>query len=172
MWQRYEKDTPPSLEILQKFGALVGMSAARFLLLLDKSGENAEFNIVPARKLPVVNRIPASGFVLSSDDESIIDWIVTSNLTEKGLFGLKVQGNSMAPKIEAGDYVVCAPEMHFVDKKIYAIVTKDSAATLKIVQRSGSNFVCMPLNPEFQPIVVAEEDVIRLIRVVEIIKKT
>ena len=110
---------------------------------------------------------PTLGF---SDLEKI-GTMFTANTKDKDLFGLRVQGNSMEPEISEGDLVVCAPNKPFISGKIYVTVTEDSEATVKQVWRKEGGYELVARNPEFPTIHLSDEKVVKLLRVIEIIKK-
>lgn len=125
----------------------------------------------PVVPVPVVNRIPASPFGEAFDETAVEEWTVSTLTGKPGIFALRARGDSMAPRIENGDLVICSPNEEFVNEKIYAVVTTDSEHTLKLVRKVGSEYFCMPLNPAFGPLVLHESQVLRLVRVLEILKR-
>lgn len=169
-WQRYEwgEDYPP-IRVLLKFAEFTRTKLSDYISV-DEDLPGLGVDAVPIEKVPVLNRIPASGFITSYDDELIIDWIVTTKHRHKGIFALRVSGDSMAPKIEDGDTVLLAPGLEFINNRIYAVVTSESEHTLKLVRKEGENIICIPMNPNYNPMILHESKVLRLIRVVEINK--
>lgn len=49
------------------------------------------------------------------------------------VFGTRISGDSMAPKIEQGDFVVCKEVENFIFGEIYLIITSDGQETVKYV---------------------------------------
>jgi len=120
-------------------------------------------------RIPVVNSIPASGFVRSFEDMISEDYIYTT-IKRKGLFALIVKGDSMSPRIEEGDLVVLEPHPEFHDNTIYAIIAGDSEATLKTVKKVQGGYLCIPMNQAFETLFVPDKKMIRLYKVVQIVK--
>lgn len=123
------------------------------------------------RRVPVVHSIPAGGFLEGIPDEEIVDQVFTTDLKTKGLFGLIVKGHSMEPDVYEGDIVVFAPDLPFVNGKVYAVVSQRSEATLKKVYRTKEGWTLVPLNPAFESRVLPEDEVIKLYRMVSINRK-
>jgi repressor LexA len=120
-------------------------------------------------RIPVVNTIPASGFVLSFDDMVAMNYIYSS-VNREGIFALQVSGDSMAPRIEDGDLVVLDPEFQYKDNAIYAVVAGNSEATLKTVKRTEGGYWCVPMNTKYNALFVPEDQMIRMYKVLQIIK--
>lgn len=120
-------------------------------------------------KVPIVNDIPASGFVRSFEDMISEDYIYTTVLRQ-GTFALRIKGDSMSPRYEDGDLVILYPDVFFENGKVYAIVANDSEATLKTVYREGDILRLVPSNKKFPEIKVHIKDVIRLYRVAQLVK--
>jgi repressor LexA len=121
-------------------------------------------------KVPVVNHIPAGGFTLGFEQAEISEWVFTRTSTP-GAFALRVEGQSMEPKIMEGDIVVIAPDLPFVNGEVYSVVLADSQHTLKRVQRVDGGYLLIPDNPMYEPIFKQAKEVIRLYRVVELSRK-
>jgi SOS-response transcriptional repressor LexA len=122
--------------------------------------------------VPIVSTIGAGSLSFGFADEDIIEWIWTSLVKDKDVFGLKVKGNSMFPQILEGDYVLCAPARQFINGKIYAVVCGDSEHTVKIVYKEKGGYRLVPNNPEYESVFVPEEEMIKLVRVVQVISLT
>lgn len=167
-YQRIEQAGTTSSKMLSKLAALYGMDIAT--LITFGEGKNIEMDKKKdVYKIPVVNSIPASGFVRSFEDMISEDYIYTT-IKRKGLFALVVQGDSMAPRIENGDIVVLEPNPSFKDNTIYAVIAGDSEASLKTVRKTEGGYWCIPMNTKYDALFVPEDKMIRLYKVVQIVK--
>lgn len=142
-------------------------------LITGTSSEGRIFDVseLHGQKVPIVHNVHAGPLTLGIADEQVIGWTWSSNMNDKDLFALEVKGASMAPQIDDGDLVICAPRRPFIQGKLYVVVMKSSEATIKRVFRRPGRYELVPVNPEFESRIVDEEDVIRLDRVVEVQKK-
>lgn len=120
------------------------------------------------RHVPVLQDVKAGAPVMGFSDMDVIGTVTTSNTKDKELFALRVRGNSMEPEISENDFVLCAPNRPFISGKIYVVITTDSEATVKQVWRKEDGYELVAFNPEYRNQFLTFEQVIRLIRVVEI----
>lgn len=132
---------------------------------------SSELTLAPVKELPILNEVRAGMPIMGFSDEDIIGVTYTSNMTDKDLFALRVKGDSMEPEISEGDIAVCAPHRPFVNGKLFIVVTDDSEATIKQVWKKDGSYGLVARNPEYPIIFVPDENIERLIRVVEISKK-
>lgn len=170
--QSYEYGrSEPSSEYWRRLSECYPTSDVKFLLTGHRTEPPLPAADIHLIRIPLVNRIPASGFVTAFDDVLIEDWVTTTQLSHKGLFALRVNGDSMAPKIEHGDVVILAPDLPFVNGQIYAVVTSDGEHTLKTVRKEGEQFICIPMNAQqYPPALLSESQIMQLIRVIEVQK--
>lgn len=167
--QTYENNrTQPGNEYWAKFEEVT--SAADLLFVI--TGGNA----IPMQeekwiRVPIVGEINASRLTQGFRDEDVIDWVWTVRTKDKDVFGLKVHGNSMFPQIHDGDYVLCAPHRHFVSGKMYAVVARDSEHTVKTVYKEKEGYRLIPTNPEYDTDLILENEVIKLVRVVQVVSR-
>lgn len=118
-------------------------------------------------EIPVVEEITAGGLTLFLD-QSIVGRTVTTNTKDKDLFGLKVRGDSMFPEVQEGDIVICAPHRGFVNGKIYAVTCAGGETTIKRVWKRTGGYELVPTNSEFTSTFVDDDQMCRLVRIVQI----
>lgn len=183
-YQHYEYgDTMPSLKRLKDFVAIVGGTVFELLEgAIDYGSKVAEFNLQEplAPKIaeaslpqlfsvPLITRIPASGLTLGFEDIPVEEWVVTS-VSAPNAFALRAHGDSMSPKIEDGDTVVCAPDQPFENNKIYAVVAGESEHTLKTVKKVEGGFLLVPFNQAFDTLFVPESKLVKLYKALKVEK--
>lgn len=113
-----------------------------------------------ADMIPVLTTIPASfgadGDVAEAYDfEEAIDYLPGSfrDAQDPRMFGLVVQGDSMASRYADGDYVACSPkhwlDHGFADGFCYAVRLKTGETTVKRVHLidDGQRLELAPINP-------------------------
>lgn len=169
MYQRYEAgENSPGVPELEAFCKVTGSTLGQ--VLFDNEQEFMK-GLSPLRRIPIVNEIPASGFILSFDESPTDQWTYTDNLVEEGLFALRVRGNSMSPRIDDGDIVIVAPQREFENNKIYAVVIDGDEHTLKTVRKVDGGYWLLPFNiADHQPMFVKEDQVVRFYRIVKMQK--
>ncbi len=147
-----------------KSRALIPTDAAR-----EQLGQ-ARGNVIPFRpgtpragthlvEVPIVGRVAAVQPILAQErveDTVQIDAFLLG--TNKKVYGLKVQGDSMiGDGILPGDYVFVKKQIHAQDGEI-VVAMIDDEATVKRVYFEGDRVRFQPSNPRMAPIYVREAD--------------
>ncbi|HEY5615118.1 MAG TPA: S24 family peptidase, partial [Bacteroidota bacterium] len=91
------------------------------------------------------------------------------NVNDTNAFALVVKGNSMAPRIEDGDVIVVSPKQEARSGDI-SVVRVNEEDTVKRVKIEAEFIQLVPLNPEYEPMVVRKKDVSFVWKVVRVIK--
>lgn len=115
-------------------------------------------------------QIPIIGTIACGDpitaEENITGYIKESkaNLPSGNLFALRVEGDSMEPTIPDGSVVTIREQPSFENGEIVAVlVNGDTEATLKRIKFQGDLLILVPDNNQYQPVVVTEENSVRII---------
>lgn len=126
-----------------------------------------EFFPYPDNVKPIttgIRRIPVLGAIACGDpitaDENIEEYrdTVADMLPSGNLFYLKAKGESMAPTIPNGSYVLIREQPDVEDGEIAAVlVNGDTEATLKRIRRQQDVSMLLPDNSDFQPIILSED---------------
>jgi SOS-response transcriptional repressor LexA len=164
-WGSFERgEATPKHEQLKKFAISRGMKVLD--ILTPRSAQNKK---EIEREIPIIDRIPAGPLTQGFGEGGIIGYF-RSTIKDIDAFGLLVTGFSMSPEIQEDDIVTCSPMEPFVNGKIYATVVGDGEQSLKRVRRDerAKAYSLIPSNKEFPTIYVPEEQIIKLIRVVEV----
>lgn len=109
-----------------------------------------------ATEIPVLGRIRAGAPILA--EENIEGFIAVANEIARGkeTFALKVKGDSMMEDgIFDGDYVIISRQ-ETADNGDIVCALIGNEATLKRIQRTGSEVILKPANPKYEPIVVSK----------------
>jgi repressor LexA len=75
----------------------------------------------------------------------------------------------MAPRIEDGDIIVVSPKQEVRSGDV-CVIRVDDEDTVKRVKIDEQLVQLLPLNPEFEPVVVKKRDIVFMWRVVKVIK--
>jgi repressor LexA len=165
--ESYENDrSKPTTDYWRTFEGLTSPEDLIYAISGDRPMSFEKGDLV---KIPILGTINASSLTQGFSDNDVVDWIWTKRSKDKEVFGLKVQGNSMFPQIHSGDYAMLAPNRQFVNGKVYAVVARDSQHTIKTVFKERGGYRLVPANPDYQSDFVTDEDIIRLVRVVQVI---
>ena len=96
-------------------------------------------------------------------------YITVDDIKDENAFALEVKGNSMAPKIENGDIIVVSPKLESRSGDICVVRVNDED-TVKRVKIDEQFVQLIPLNPEFEPMIIKKRDIGFMWRVVKVIK--
>jgi SOS-response transcriptional repressor LexA len=105
--------------------------------------------------VPVISRVNAGIWDEAVDQPEVLEWMV-SDVSIKGVFGLRVQGDSMTPEFAPGDIIIVDPEAAW-DSGSYVIALKGSETIFKQYKVYGKTAVLRPLNTNYEEIVVDKE---------------
>ena len=74
------------------------------------------------------------------------------NLTDPNAYGLRVEGDSMSPRLMPGDIVVASPNSTFANADICVVKTvKNDVFIRKLLEREN-HYLLQAINPAFEPI--------------------
>ena len=147
----------PSGDTLAKLANALGVSAAWL------AGEGPDMDPVELTRddfqtIPVVGRVAAGAPIFAVENQ--VDTIAVKD-TRTGLFGLRIVGDSMAPRIMDGDLVVVQQQDNAKDGDI-VIAIVDDEATCKVYKKSPWGVSLVPFNSSYAPFIFAGEETDRL----------
>ncbi|MBI2620453.1 MAG: helix-turn-helix domain-containing protein [Ignavibacteriales bacterium] len=180
--QRWEKgEQVPDSNYLMRLAKITGV-APHWLLTGEGSmfpQEHPEGKILPLptgryRKvdlvtLPLLSSVPGGAPSLIFHPDYVEKHITVDDVHDSAAFALEVKGNSMAPKIEDGDFIVVSPKVEARTGDICVVRVSDED-TVKRVKIEDQLIYLIPLNPEYEPMAVKKRDVTFVWRVVKVIK--
>jgi repressor LexA len=154
--------TEPSIEMIHRLAEVLEVSPGELL------GEKAP-QLVDMSKwvtLPVIGKVPA-GVALEAIEEYEGEIIVPPEDARPGYFALKVQGESMHPRVLSGDVVVVAPNLEpYNGQVVVTRVNGEGEVTLKEFQRDGETILLVPENKAFQTKVFRPGSELKIVGVV------
>ncbi len=180
--QRWEKgEQVPDSNYLMRIAKVTGV-AAHWLLTGNGemvAQERQKANVLPLPtsrykkvqliSLPLLSSVPAGVPSQTFHPEHVERYITVDDMRDTNAFALEVKGNSMAPRIENGDIIVVSPT-HDVKSGDICVVRVDEEDTVKRIKIDEQFVHLIPLNPEYEPMVVRKRDVSFMWRVVKVIK--
>lgn len=119
--------------------------------------------------LPLLSSVPGGAPSLMFHPDYVEKYITVDDIKDTNAFALEVKGNSMAPRIEDGDIIVVSPKLESHTGDICVVRVNDED-TVKRVKIEDQYLHLIPLNPEYEPMVVKKKDVTFVWRVVKVIK--
>ncbi|MGH7775040.1 MAG: XRE family transcriptional regulator [Candidatus Binatia bacterium] len=74
-------------------------------------------------------------------------------------FALEVKGDSMSPRYEEGDIVVCSPAKGYRSGDYCVVITEEGASLVKRVHERGNHFILSSIAPGYDPILLKKSEV-------------
>lgn len=110
-------------------------------------------------KIPVLGDV-AAGIPIEAV-ESILDYEeIDEELASKGeFFGLRIKGNSMAPRIQSGDVVIVKVQSDAESGDIVIAKVNGDDACCKKLQKHDEGINLISLNPEYEPMFFSKKDI-------------
>lgn len=120
-------------------------------------------------EIPILGVITAGKPILAQ--ENIEDYRLTSKADVKGgnYFFLKVNGDSMiGSRIHSGDLVLIRKQEDVENGTIGVVMVNDEEATLKRIYKKNNHIILQPDNPKYEPIILSNQDVKIIGKVVKV----
>lgn len=113
-------------------------------------------------KIKVLGRV-AAGIPIEAVEDVIDYEEIPEEMAKNGeYFGLKIQGDSMYPRIIDGDVVIVKRQSYAVNRDIVIVLINGDDGTCKQYYRFDDHIELKPFNPMYKPLVFTKEEVDRL----------
>lgn len=115
-----------------------------------------------AKSIPVLGDV-AAGLPMMAE-ENIVDYEeVDPAMAASGeLFGLRIKGSSMEPRIKEGDVVIVRKQEDVDTGDVAVVLVNGDSATVKRIKKETSGITLIPNNPAYDPKYYSNEDIQRL----------
>lgn len=112
--------------------------------------------------VPVLGNVQAGIPVEAVQD--ILDYEDISNITKdpSDYFALQIKGNSMEPRLCAGDVVIVKKQASAQDGDIVIALVNGDEATVKKFKKRPEGVMLIPLNPQFDTMFYSNDEIERL----------
>lgn len=112
--------------------------------------------------VPVLGNVQAGIPVETVQD--ILDYEDISNITKdpSDYFALKIKGNSMEPRLCAGDVVIVKKQASAQDGDIVIALVNGDEATVKKFKKRPEGVMLIPLNPQFDTMFYSNDEIEKL----------
>lgn len=118
------------------------------------SNEKIEFG---KYRIPIVS-VVAAGVPIYSED-NIIGWVDYDKDPGNDVFALKINGDSMAPKISNGDIVIVDKSAVWEDNDIVIVRVNGHEGTCKRVKKYADGISLISINPNYEPMYYTKDQV-------------
>lgn len=125
----------------------------------DSENQNVNSNKSKAVKIPVLGDV-AAGIPIEAVEDIIDFEEIDEELASKGeFFGLRIKGNSMAPRIQSGDVVIVRVQSDAESGDIVIAKVNGDDACCKKLQKHDEGISLISLNPEYEPMFFSKKDI-------------
>ena len=141
-----------------EFANILGVSPS-YLMGWDEKEEEKPKGKVKGVKIPVLGRVAAGVPIEMIED--ILDYEeITEDMARHGeFFALKIQGDSMSPRIWNNDVVIVRQQDDAESGEIVIASINGNDAVCKRLQKYSDGIALVSLNPQYEPIYLSKEDV-------------
>jgi|GEM_PF-5759078 len=104
------------------------------------------------RLFPILGSVGAAAFPVESVDaaEEFVEF--SDDLYRRDRYAIRIDGDSMYPRFEHGDYILVQPDPHPAGGLIVVVRTVESKYATKVLREKGGEKVLVPINPEYSAI--------------------
>lgn len=151
----------PNGEALAKIAKVLGVSPSWLAGEIDlpvAEAVRAYQEPMVAKSIPIVGRVSAGIPVLA--DENMVGTVMVKDF-RRDLFGLRVKGDSMSPRIMDGDLVIVLKQDTADDGDVVIALVEDEA-TCKVFRKTAWGATLVPFNASYAPLVFSGEECQRL----------
>ena len=119
-----------------------------------------------SKRLPVISWAQAGNWQQISDTSQYGDYGEYVETDAKGIFALRVRGESMETEFHEGDIIVINPYLKPEHNDYVVVCNEEGEATFKQLKKYGKTRVLHPLNPKYDDIELIRDIEYRIIGVV------
>ena len=120
---------------------------------------------VVLRRIPLISRTAAGDPVDYTDADYPTGWAeefvaAPEDVTDTSAFALRIEGDSMAPRLRHGDVVIVSPDTPLKEGSCVVAKTKGGEVTCKVYRLREEKIVLESENPAFPALVLTKDDVL------------
>ena len=115
-------------------------------------------DVFGGQKIPVLGRVQAGIPIDANEDVEGYEEITPEMADSGPHFALVVRGNSMEPRMRAGDIVIVRQQADVSNGDIAVVAVNGEDATVKRVIKKETGIVLQAINPSYEPQFFTNED--------------
>lgn len=150
MWETGKRQ--PDSEMLSKIADYFGVSVDYLL------GRTETMPKAKGVKIPVLGNV-AAGIPIDAIEEIIDYEEIPEEMARNGeFFGLRINGDSMSPRIEIGDVVIVRKQSTVDNGDIAIVLINGDVASCKKIKFNDNGIFLISSNPAYEPIFFTKEE--------------
>jgi len=155
----------PSFEIVMQFLKAYMVGIAEFLQETGYLPADLE-PVRESKRLPIISWAQAGSWQEICDTSQYGDYGEYVETDARGVFALRVRGDSMETEFHEGDVIVINPYLKPEHNDYVVVSTEEAEATFKQLKKYGKTRVLHPLNPRYDDIELSKDTEYRVVGVV------
>jgi len=155
----------PSFEMVMKFLKAYMVDIEEFLRQTGYLPADLE-PVGESKRIPIISWTQAGSWQQISDTSQYGDDGEYVETDAKGVFALRVRGESMETEFHEGDIIIINPHLKPEHNDYVVVSNEQGEATFKQLKKYGKTRVLHPLNPKYDDIELSREIEYRIIGVV------
>lgn len=109
--------------------------------------------------IKVLGRV-AAGVPIDAVEDIIGEETISKKMSESGeYFGLRINGDSMEPRMFSGDIVIVRQQNDVENGDIAIVLVNGGEATCKKIEKHSNGIMLVPLNKQYQPKFYSNDDI-------------
>ena len=109
--------------------------------------------------IPVLGRVAAGVPILAEENQIGTVNIEKSKAASSELFGLRIKGNSMSPRIQEGDIVIVRRQDDAESGDVVIALVNGDEAVCKKLQKYKEGISLISFNPSYEPMTYTDDDI-------------
>lgn len=142
--------TKPSVDILRKLSALYGVSVGFMLGIESEQIQLPPPSTPSAVVIPVLGDVAAGVPMLAVENIIGYEEVPAEMAKDCELFGLRIRGSSMEPRIREGDVVIVRKQDTADSGDTAVVLVNGDSATVKRIKKEPGGIALIPNNPAFE----------------------
>lgn len=166
------KPINPSIETLKSLAEAMEMDLEILLKKLDNNQliylneekYKKQFETSPSSAIVLVYGTIPAGIPMECIEDVLDTEEIPASMLKGGkqYFGLKIKGNSMSPAYLDGDTIILEKVDDCESGQDCVVMINGNDGTFKRVIKNENSIILQPLNPEYQPLVFTNEQIVNL----------
>jgi len=157
----------PSFEMVMRFLKAYMVDIGEFLKQTGSLASNVEpERLGESKRLPIISWTQAGNWQQICETSQYGDYGEYVETDAKGVFALRVRGESMETEFHQGDIIVINPYLKPEHNDYVVVSNEEGEATFKQLKKYGKTRVLHPLNPKYDDIELRKDTEYRVVGVV------
>lgn len=160
------------LPIIESLARLYNVNAV-WLMGYDVPEGSSIYGESESYTIPILGCIKAGYDSLA--EENILGSITIDKMAYKNSgehFALKIKGDSMKPELCQGDIIIVHKQSDFENNDLCIVLINGDEATVKRVKRINNGIILQPANPDYEPLIFTEEDILsKPVQIIGVVKE-